>query len=52
MPGRDLRDKVQLALAWKRVALEVADRALGGEFDRDDRADLQELGLTDNLRVR
>jgi hypothetical protein len=40
-PGRDLRDKVELGLAWKRVAREVADGTLGGEFDRNDRADLQ-----------
>lgn len=40
-PGRDLRDKVEIALAWKRVAREVADGTLGGEFDRSDRADLQ-----------
>jgi hypothetical protein len=40
-PGRDLREKVEIALAWKRVAREVADGTLGGEFDRNDRADLQ-----------
>lgn len=40
-PGRDLREKVELALAWRRVAREVADGTLGGEFDRNDRADLQ-----------
>ena len=40
-PGRDLRDKVELALAWKRVAREVTDGTLGGEFDRNDRAELQ-----------
>jgi hypothetical protein len=40
-PGRDLRDKVELGLAWKRVAREVAAGTLGGEFDRNDRADLQ-----------
>jgi hypothetical protein len=40
-PGRDLRDKLELALAWKRVAREVADGTLGGEFDRSDRAELQ-----------
>ena len=28
-PGRDLRDKVELWLAWKRVAREVADGTLG-----------------------
>ncbi len=40
-PGRDLREKVELWLAWKRVAREVADGTLGGEFDRTERADLQ-----------
>jgi len=40
-PGRDLRDKVEVALAWKRVAREVADGTLGGEFDRNDKAELQ-----------
>ncbi len=40
-PGRDLRDKMELALAWKRVANEVAEGTLGGEFDRNDRTDLQ-----------
>ncbi len=40
-PGRDLREKVELALAWKRVAREIADGTLGGEFDRNDRSDLQ-----------
>ncbi len=40
-PGRDLRDKVELALAWKRVAREVAEGTLGGEFDKNDRSELQ-----------
>jgi hypothetical protein len=40
-PGRDLRENVELALAWKRVAREIADGTLGGEFDRNDRAELQ-----------
>jgi hypothetical protein len=40
-PGRDLRDKIELSLAWKRVAREVADGTLGGEFDKGDRAELQ-----------
>ncbi len=40
-PGRDLREKVELALAWKRVAREVADGTLGGDFDKSDRANLQ-----------
>ena len=40
-PGGDLRDKVEQELAWKRVAREVAEGTLGGEFDRNDRAELQ-----------
>jgi len=40
-PGRDLRDKVEIWLAWKRVAQEVAEGTLGGDFDRADRAELQ-----------
>ncbi len=40
-PGRDLREKVELWLAWKRVAREVDDGTLGGDFDRTDRADIQ-----------
>jgi hypothetical protein len=40
-PGRDLREKVELWLAWKRVAREVAEGTLGGEFDKADRAELQ-----------
>lgn len=39
--GRDLRERVEFLLAWRRVAREVADGTLGGEFDRNDRADLQ-----------
>jgi hypothetical protein len=40
-PGRDLREKVELWLAWKRVAREIAEGTLGGEFDKGDRAELQ-----------
>ncbi len=40
-PGRELRDKVELWLAWRRVSREVADGTLGGEFDRVDRAEIQ-----------
>ncbi|MFN3679511.1 AAA family ATPase, partial [Thermosynechococcus sp.] len=40
-PGRDLREKVELWLAWKRVAREVADGTLGGDFNQADRADLE-----------
>ncbi|MBI2198602.1 MAG: ATP-binding protein, partial [Candidatus Rokubacteria bacterium] len=40
-PGRDLREKIEVSLAWKRVAREVAEGTLGGEFDKSDRAELQ-----------
>lgn len=40
-PGRELREKVELVLAWKRVAGEVANGTLGGEFDKNDHAELQ-----------
>ena len=40
-PGRDLRDKVELSLAWKRVANEVAGGTLGADYDRTDRAEIQ-----------
>ena len=40
-PGRELRDKVALWLAWQRVAHEVAAGVLGGEFDRAERAEVQ-----------
>ncbi len=39
-PGRDLRDKVELWLAWKRVNKEVAEGTLGEDFDRADRAEI------------
>lgn len=44
--GRELRDKVELWLAWKRVAMEIAEGTLGGEFDRADRIGIQS-NLTD-----
>jgi hypothetical protein len=40
-PGRDLRDKVELLLAWKRVAREVEEGTLGAEYDKADRASIQ-----------
>ena len=40
-PGRELREKVELWLAWQRVAREVAEGVLGTEFDRTDRAEVQ-----------
>ncbi len=40
-PGRDLRDKLELWLAWKRVAKEVSEGTLGADFDRADRVEIQ-----------
>lgn len=37
-PGRDLRDKVELWLAWQRVHAELTEGLLGTEFDRNERA--------------
>ena len=39
--GRELRECVELLLAWRRVAREVAEGVLGAEFDRADRAEVQ-----------
>ena len=39
--GRQIREKVELWLAWRRVADEVAAGVLGTEFDRADRAEVQ-----------
>ena len=40
-PGRELRDKVELWLAWKRVAREVQEGTLGADYDRTDLADIR-----------
>lgn len=39
-PGRELREAVELWLAWKRVAGEVEKGLLGTEFDRAERAEV------------
>jgi Predicted ATPase (AAA+ superfamily) len=40
-PGRELREKVEIWLAWKRVAAEVAQGTLGADFDPGERAEIQ-----------
>ena len=40
-PGRELRDRVEQWLAWKRVASEVAAGTLGSELDSADLADIR-----------
>jgi len=39
--GRDLRDKVELMLAWQRVAGEIAQGTLGADFDPAERAEIR-----------
>lgn len=39
-PGRDLKDRVENWLAWKRVEKDVADGTLGEEFERSERAEI------------
>jgi uncharacterized protein DUF499 len=39
-PGREYCDKVELALAWKRVQSEIEQGTLGGDFDRAERAEV------------
>ena len=40
-PGRDLRDKVELLLAWRRVQKDVRDGLLGADFERADHQEIQ-----------
>ena len=40
-PGRELRDKVEQWLAWKRVASEISAGTLGSELDRTELADIR-----------
>ncbi len=40
-PGRDLREKAELLLAWKRVQREINDGTLGTEIDKADKAEIQ-----------
>jgi len=40
-PGRDMREKVELYLAWKRVEREVTEGVLGSDFDKGDRAEVR-----------
>lgn len=40
-PGRDLRDKIELWLAWKRVERDLREGTLGADFDRSERSEIQ-----------
>jgi hypothetical protein len=39
-PGRALREKAELVLAWRRVAEEMSSGALGTDFDASDRSEI------------
>lgn len=39
-PGRELRDKVEMLLAWKRVQREVNEGLLGAEYDKADKNEI------------
>lgn len=39
-PGRDLRNKVEAVLAWRKVQREYLDGTLAGEFDYSDRDEI------------
>ncbi|HEV8715843.1 MAG TPA: hypothetical protein VGX03_23825, partial [Candidatus Binatia bacterium] len=39
-PGCDLKEKIELWLAWRRVEKEINDGTLGGDFDRADRSEI------------
>ena len=43
-PGRDLRESVELSLAWQRVEREMSQGSLGEEFTQADRADVRHHG--------
>jgi hypothetical protein len=40
-PGRDLRDKVELLLAWKRVQKDVREGVLGADYEKADHQEIQ-----------
>jgi hypothetical protein len=40
-PGRELRDKIEMMLAWRKVSKDVADGVLGTDYDRPERAEIQ-----------
>ena len=40
-PGKDLRRRTELMLAWQRVAKELAEGLLGLEYNRTERVDVR-----------
>ncbi len=42
-PGRELQDKIELWLAWKRVYQDLAEGFLGDDYDRSDRSNIHAM---------
>lgn len=40
-PGRDLREKVEMLLAWRRVQRDVREGVLGADYERADHQEIQ-----------
>ncbi len=40
-PGRDLRDKVEMLLAWRRVQRDVREGVLGADYEKADHQEIQ-----------
>jgi hypothetical protein len=40
-PGRDLRNKVEMLLAWRRVQRDVRDGVLGADYEKTDHQEIQ-----------
>lgn len=40
-PGRDLRDKVEMLLAWRRVQREIREGVLGADYEKADHQEIQ-----------
>src|SRR5690606_3606361 len=40
-PGRDLRDKVEMLLAWRRVQRDVREGVLGPDYERADHREIE-----------
>jgi len=40
-PGQNLREKVEIWIAWKKVERDISEKILGSEFDQSERANVQ-----------
>ncbi|MDW8266684.1 MAG: hypothetical protein RMJ52_15280 [Gemmataceae bacterium] len=51
-PGRDLPDKIELLLAWRRVQRDVREGVLGADSERADHPEIQAkvAGAEDDAR--